>query len=483
MSETCIEVKSNFRTYFKQNKKVIGIIISLLVGFVLWLIPPFNGLTPEGQKILASIISLITLLIFEVISIGLTCLLWACFITMTGLVKGSVAFSGFINDTTWLILGAFMIGVAATKTNVARRIAYNILKYCRNSYYVLTLMIVIVGWVLSLFIPSGTSRSAILLPVFIGTMEVLKIRENSNLGANFIILFLYAMGIGGPSITIYTATLMNPIIGGALKSVVNVDMTWGLWVWYNIIPGIFTSIILWGAIHLIAKPETKSIEGGVEAINKELVALGKLTNEEKKAAFWMLLALVLWATESVHHISAAYVALFIGTMLFLPKVGVLKNKDLSSLPWDTFLFIGAALAIGNALKAGKVDAWITKFFMDPFLEPMANLGIYGVVIGLFIFVYLVHLFIPSSTACLTAIAPLTISWAVNQGVNPIFAGIITGMGAHPFIFPYQIMPIMITWPYAKVTVGKVAYVALGMSIVYFICTIISAFIWWIPVIL
>ena len=43
---------------------------------------------------------------------------------VTGVAKVETAFSGFANDTPWFLFGAIMLGVAANKTGVPQRGAY-----------------------------------------------------------------------------------------------------------------------------------------------------------------------------------------------------------------------------------------------------------------------------------------------------------------------------------------------------------------------
>ena len=51
-----------------------------------------------------------------------------------GIVRFPVAFSGFANDTAWFLFGALLLGVIATRSGVARRLAYFIMWHVGITY-------------------------------------------------------------------------------------------------------------------------------------------------------------------------------------------------------------------------------------------------------------------------------------------------------------------------------------------------------------
>jgi len=65
-----------------------------------------------------------------------------------GVVKFPVAFSGFANDTAWFLFGALLIGAIATRSGVARRIAYWIMLRLGATYPRVLLGLIITGFVI-----------------------------------------------------------------------------------------------------------------------------------------------------------------------------------------------------------------------------------------------------------------------------------------------------------------------------------------------
>lgn len=142
-------------------------------------------------------------------------MLWVVFLIVMGLEEPAVALDGFMNDTTWLILGAFMIGQSAVNTNLAKRIAYGLLRVAGDSYRRITLMLYVVGWVLGAFIPSGTARMAIIFPIFIGLLEAFKADPDTPESLDIMLQVKWAFSTGGPSIAWLTGSLVNPIVMSA----------------------------------------------------------------------------------------------------------------------------------------------------------------------------------------------------------------------------------------------------------------------------
>ena len=66
---------------------------------------------------------------------------------------------------------------------------------------------------------------------------------------------------------------------------------------------------------------------------------------------WLLLAIVLWATDFWHHISPAAIGVGIGLLLTLPGVGVLELKAVKAVNFCLIVFAGGVVSMANVLTA------------------------------------------------------------------------------------------------------------------------------------
>ena len=73
--------------------------------------------------------------------------------------------------------------------------------------------------------------------------------------------------------------------------------------------------------------------------------------DERKVLGWLLLAIVLWATDFWHHISPAAIGVGIGLLLTLPGVGVLEAKAVKAVNFCLIVFAGGVVSMANVLTA------------------------------------------------------------------------------------------------------------------------------------
>ena len=92
---------------------------------------------------------------------------------------------------------------------------------------------------------------------------------------------------------------------------------------------IVTIFGIWRLVVWMYPPENAALERGAEFLNTELQSMGPWSAMEKRALFLMLLAIALWMTDLLHHISPAIIG--IGLFACIPGVGVLNQEDMKRL--------------------------------------------------------------------------------------------------------------------------------------------------------
>src|SRR5256885_16944148 len=106
--------------------------------------------------------------------------------------------------------------------------------------------------------------------------------------------------------------------------------------------------------------------------------MGPWTRDEKRSLFLMLVGIVLWSTDLIHHISPAVIGIGIGLLATVPGVGVLDQEDLKRLNYLPVFFTAAAISMGNVLVQTKALNTMTAIM----LEWMRSLSIYGYSVAL-----------------------------------------------------------------------------------------------------
>ena len=106
------------------SKSLRNWIIVLAIGFVIWVCPTPQGLTPNAWHLFAVFAATIAGFILQPISMGAVAFIALTFCAITGVLKTGQALMGFGNGTIWLIVCAFFLSRAFIKTGFGRRIAF-----------------------------------------------------------------------------------------------------------------------------------------------------------------------------------------------------------------------------------------------------------------------------------------------------------------------------------------------------------------------
>src|SRR5438128_1470977 len=105
--------------------RIAGAITGIVALPVLWF--AHLPLEPRAQHAFAIACLMVIFWITEAIPHAVTGLLGCWLFWALGLVPSRIAFSGFINEAPWFLIGALFIGLMVTETGLAKRVAFMIL--------------------------------------------------------------------------------------------------------------------------------------------------------------------------------------------------------------------------------------------------------------------------------------------------------------------------------------------------------------------
>src|SRR5712671_6989901 len=100
--------------------------------------------------------------------------------------------------------------------------------------------------------------------------------------------------------------------------------------------------------------------GGEEFFAREWDRLGPWKSVEKRALLFMAVALVLWMTDFIHHISPSTIGIIVGFLALLPRIGVLRFDVVKAkLNYMSVFFVGSAISLGRVLIKTKALGILT----------------------------------------------------------------------------------------------------------------------------
>jgi sodium-dependent dicarboxylate transporter 2/3/5 len=423
-----------------ESRKRWSLLTGILVSAGLWFAP--LPLPSQARHAVAIVALMIILWITHAIPHAVTGLI-GCYLFWTlGVAPFSTAFGGFASPTPWFLFMALLLGRVASKSGLANRLASGILGRSGARYPRILLSFILISFVLSLVIPSGLARVAVLSTIAVGLMAAFQAGPGSNVGRGLFLVLTY--------LTLLWEKMMLSGAGailarGLIEKASGRPIYWSHW-FLAFLPADFLVIVLcWRMTLWLYPPENEVLAGGPDLLRKELDNLGPWTATEKRAALLLLLLVSLWATDFLHHLSPEVIGIGLGLAAFLPGIRALTTEDLKQFNITPVLFTGAALSLSQVLVETKATVGLTRVLFA-WMEPSLT-SVVGATTALYWSGFGYHLFLPSAQSMLATTLPVLLQFTSDHGLNPLAVGLIWSLSSAPAILLYQSSVIILGYSY------------------------------------
>jgi sodium-dependent dicarboxylate transporter 2/3/5 len=399
-----------------------GMWIALAALIIVCLLPTPQGLPVAGQYMLGVLLFAVILWVTEAVDYAVSAvMITALMAFLLGLAPSvakpdvmlgtsaalTLALGGFANTALALVAAALFLSAAMTVTGLDKRMALWILSKVGSGTRRVVIGAILVGIVLSFFVPSTTARVACLVPIIMGIILAFGVDKKSRFAGLLMITTAQAASIW--NVGVKTAAAQNMVAVGFIEKMLKGSVTWMEWLMAAAPWSITMSIVLYFVMVKMMPPETDEIAGGKESIRKALLELGPMTGPEKKLLVISFTLLAFWATEKVlHPFDTSSTTIVAVALMFLPVVGVLDWKQAQGrIPWGTIVLFGVGISLGTALLQTKAAAWLANLIVSTFgLQGMPVLMILAI---MSLFLIVIHLGFASATALASAMIPIVIS--------------------------------------------------------------------------
>ncbi|MFF9013982.1 SLC13 family permease [Streptomyces sp. NPDC014870] len=339
-------------------------------------------------------------------------------LTATGVISADTLFGTLGDATIWLLICAFVLAAAVTRTGLAGRAAAFLVsgaRTVRQLVHLATAALVVTAFA----VPATSGRAALALPVFLALAQVLA--ERRRLVVMLALLF--------PTVVLLSAVATLIGAGAHLITVsLLLDRTGepiGFVEW--LVLGLPLAVV---SSHLAA--ETVLLTTTRRAERREPVRItvarlqehsptpvsGPLTTAETRCLLLLGTVVALWCSEPLHGVSPAVVALIGAVVASSPALGTVRLKEgLGSVPWPMLLFMAATTAMGVALVDSGAAGWLVGGL------PVAGLPAWAFLAAVVVIGTAAHLVLQSRSARSSVLVPLVIAAAVAAGVNPVAAAL------------------------------------------------------------
>ncbi|GAA3498736.1 SLC13 family permease [Streptomyces prasinosporus] len=338
-------------------------------------------------------------------------------LTVTGVISSDTLFGTLGDSTVWLLICAFVLAAAVTRTGLAGRAAVFLVggaRTVRQLAHLTTAALVVTAFA----VPATSGRAALALPVFLALAGALADRRR--LVVMLALLF--------PTVILLSAVAT---LIGAGAHLITVSVLWEAtgervgfteWLLLGLPLAVASSHLAAEAVLLTITRRADRrdpVRVTAEEIQRhsDLPVTGPWTQAEKRCALLLATVVVLWCSEPLHRVPPAVVALIGAVVAASPALGTVRLKDaLKTVPWPLLLFMAATMAMGVALAESGAAKWLVGG-VPAGITPVVFLAVV-VAVGT-----AAHLVLQSRSARSSVLVPLVVAAAAGAGVNPVAAAL------------------------------------------------------------
>ena len=434
---------------------------------IIFILPTPEGLTPPSQRVLGITIFAIGFWSTEVLPMGVTGMLVIILLVVTGSVSDiKEALYGFAQPVAYFLVGVLTIGLAVMKSGLAERIARHFLLSCKGSPRKLFWQLVASFPLLTLILPSATTRSGILIHVYEQALSLSGVKRGDPLSKA---IMMALNSINRLASTMLLTGGITPVLSAALVG----GVSWSRWFLLMCIP--YAALLIIGAL-VLYRYYRKGFSGNLPIANYEKPA--PLSKVEIRTAVITLGASILWLTDAIHHLNPALPALIAWVFLLAPGIGALTWKEFETrFGWSNFFVLATSLSLANALIKSGAGAWIANGIVIsvPSFATRPSL----VVLVLLVCAAAVRLLIPNITGFLAVSIPIAMSIGQSTGLNPVLCGLAVMIAGDAVLYyPAQSASSLVVYERGYLSAPEIFRFGILMTLVAFFVVLFVALPYW-----
>ena len=451
--------------------RIVAGIVVIAVPLAVWFGP--WGLEPHAQHGLALMAFVLLGWMTHVLDPAIIGLIGLYLAWALGVVPFPIAFAGFSNTTPWCLFGAMLFGMMATKSGLARRLAFSIMRRLGSTYSRLLLGLIVSDFILTLLVPSGVARVVIMGSVAMGIIDVFGVAKSSNIARGMLITITYTATIFDKMLIAGASSITAR---GVIERAGQVEVLWSHWALAFLPVDLLTIVVAWRLTIWLFPPELAAPPGGARFLDEELQRIGPLSALEMRSAGLMILAMGLWMTDFIHHIPAPMIGIGVGLLATVPGIGVLDVDDVKKVNFLTIIFVAAAISTGDILRetgALKIMTDVAFGWLAPYLDsPWTSVPV------LYWTGFVYHIFLGDEISMLATSLPVLMQLAHTHHVDPLTLGMIWTFGAGGKIFIYQTAVLVVGYSFGCFTTKDMFKVGLALTVVEFVLLLLIVPFWW-----
>ena len=204
--------------------------------------------------------------------------------------------------------------------------------------------------------------------------------------------------------------------------------------------------------------------------------MGGWNAESTRAALLIALAIGLWLTDFIHHISPSIIGLGVGLAAVLPGIGVLTVEDMKRMNYLPVFFVAAAVSMGEVLVQTKALDLLTDLLLS-WMEPLLG-SLLQTTLVLYWTAFVYHIFLASEISMLGTSIPVLMNFAKSHAMDPLLVGMIWTFGAGGKLFAYQSGVLIVGMSYGYFGSRDLFRLGLLLTLVQCVLLLLLVFFYW-----
>ncbi len=399
-------------------------LVAVLIGLVIWFLPPPAGVEPRGWHLLAIFVATIIGIMVRAAPMSAIAIIGLAVTVLTGTLGVPDALSGFAHPVVWLVLCAFFVARGFIKTGLGARVAYFFMALLGKRSLGLAYGLVATDLFLSPAIPSNTARSGgLVFPILRSLARTLGSKPEDGTArriGGFLTLTAYQATVVTSGMFI-TAMAANPL-AVAMAGERGIEIVWGTWALAASVPGVLSLVLVPLLIYWLYPPEIKETPAAADIARTELSKMGSMKRDEWMMLGVFFLLLLLWSLGTVLGVAATAAALGgVGVLLFAQVLtwdDILRERE----AWNTMVWF--AILVMMATYLGELG--ITSWFSQRVAGGLGGVSWVPAFLGLSLIYFYSHYFFASITAQVSAMYATFLGVALAVGTPPMLAALVLG---------------------------------------------------------
>jgi len=366
----------------------------------------------------------------------------------------------YASPLIYLFMGGFLLAIALQRWDIDRRLALLVLARVGTGPRAVVAGFMAVTAGLSSCV-SNMATTAAMLPLALSVCRRFghggDADETRRFETALMLSVAYAASIGGMATLIGTPP--NAFLAQYASERTGEPVRFVDWVGIGAPVALVLLVLVWFLVtRVLFRLPTRGIEGGTDAIRRELGHLGAMGRGQWTTTVVFVATVVLWLTSPFlpfHGLSDAGIAITAGLVLFaLPTGGgsrALEWRHAKELPWGVLVLFGGGLSLAAAIQSSGLDA-----FIGAQTRALEGLPPFALVVALTAgMVFLTE--VTSNTASSAIAIPIVWSMADDFGVDPMTLVVpLTLAASCAFMLPAATPPNAIVFGSGRVTLPQMA---------------------------